>query len=88
MTSHGTRIASSHWTRSSLGRTYSCKGLHPARVTLRHALAVALGLAAAWVPPQVGNAILIERVLGIPGMYELVPGALDAGDYPSCSGWS
>jgi peptide/nickel transport system permease protein len=44
-------------------------------------------MAAAWVPLLVGNAILIERVFGIPGMYELVPGALDAATTPWCSGW-
>ncbi len=76
--------------RETLGadfvRTATAKGLRPARVVLRHALPPALGpvlgLAAAWVPLTVGNAILVERVFGIPGMYELVPRALDLGNYP------
>ncbi len=72
--------------RADYVRTAIAKGVHPVRVMVRHALPVALGptlgLAAAWVPLLVGNAILIERVFGIPGMYELVPGALDRGNYP------
>ncbi len=72
--------------RSDYVRTAVAKGLHPVRVTLRHALPVALvptlGLTAAWVPLLVGNAILTERVFGIPGMYELVPGAMEGGNYP------
>lgn len=66
-------------------RTARAKGLGPLRVVLRHALPVALGpaltLTAAWVPLTVGNAILIERVFGLPGMYGLIPSAIDLGNY-------
>jgi peptide/nickel transport system permease protein len=71
-------------------RTATAKGLPPSRVTLRHALPVALSptlsLAGASMPLLVGNAILVEAVFGIPGVYRLIPGAIDNGNFPVLQG--
>jgi peptide/nickel transport system permease protein len=71
-------------------RTATAKGLSPARVTARHTLPVALAptlsLAGACLPLLVGNIVLVEAVFGIPGLYRLIPGALDNGNFPVLQG--
>jgi peptide/nickel transport system permease protein len=66
-------------------RTAFGKGLSARRVTVRHALPVAippaLSLAAAYVPLLLGNVILVEGVFGIPGVWRHIPRALDNGDF-------
>jgi len=71
-------------------RTATAKGLSPARVTTRHTLPVALAptlsLTGAYLPLLVGNIVLVEAVFGIPGLYRLIPGALDNGNFPVLQG--
>ena len=56
-------------------RTAAGKGLAPRRITLRHALPVAvppaLSLVGAYAPMLLANVILVEAVFGIPGLYRL-----------------
>ena len=67
-------------------RTATAKGLKPRRVTLRHTLPVALSptlsLVGAYVPILLANVILVEAVFGIPGIYRLIPGAVDGRNFP------
>jgi peptide/nickel transport system permease protein len=71
-------------------RTATAKGLSPAQGTARHTLPVAVGptlsLAGASIPLLVGNVVLIEAVFGIPGVYRLIPGAIDNGNFPVLQG--
>jgi peptide/nickel transport system permease protein len=71
-------------------RTATAKGLSPLQVTTRHTLPVALSptlsLAGAYVPLLVGNVVLVEAVFGIPGLYRLIPGAIDNGNFPVLQG--
>jgi peptide/nickel transport system permease protein len=71
-------------------RTATAKGLTPAQVTVRHTLPAAvaptLSLAGASIPLLVGNVVLIEAVFGIPGVYRLIPGAIDNGNFPVLQG--
>jgi peptide/nickel transport system permease protein len=71
-------------------RTATAKGLPPGQVTARHTLPVALAptlsLAGASVPLLVGNVVLVEAVFGIPGVYRLIPGAIDNGNFPVLQG--
>ena len=66
-------------------RTAEAKGLSPARISVRHVLPVAMPpvitLAGAYTPLLIGNVILIEKVFDVPGIYQVIPGALDLGDY-------
>ncbi len=66
-------------------RTAQAKGLTPRRVSFRHVLPVAVppvvSLAGAYTPLLIGNVILIEKVFDIPGIYQVIPGALDIGNY-------
>jgi peptide/nickel transport system permease protein len=67
-------------------RTATAKGLAPRRITIWHTLPVALpatiSLVAAYVPMLIANVILVEAVFGIPGIYRLIPGALDQRNFP------
>jgi peptide/nickel transport system permease protein len=67
-------------------RTASAKGLTPGRVTLRHTLPVALPatltLVGGYMPILITNVILVEAVFGIPGIYRLIPGAVDGRNFP------
>jgi ABC-type dipeptide/oligopeptide/nickel transport system permease component len=45
-----------------------------------------LGLAGSYTPLLVGNALLVERVFEIPGVYKLVPAAMDTGNYEVIQG--
>lgn len=67
-------------------RTATAKGLRPRQITLRHTLPVALpatiSLVGAYVPILLANVILVEAVFGIPGVYRLIPGAVDSRNFP------
>ena len=67
-------------------RTARGKGLAPRRIALRHALPVALppalSLAGAYAPMLIANVILVEAVFGIPGLYRLIPSAIDQANFP------
>jgi len=67
-------------------RTALAKGLTPRRVALRHTLPVALpatvSLIGAYMPILLANVILVEAVFGIPGIYRLIPGAVDNRNFP------
>jgi peptide/nickel transport system permease protein len=71
-------------------RTASAKGLSPRRITALHSLPVALAptisLVGSYVPLLVGNVVLVEAVFGIPGIYRLIPNALDQGNFPLLQG--
>src|SRR3954470_18082608 len=71
-------------------RTAHGKGLRSRRVTMRHALPVALpatlSLAGAYTPILLGNVVLVEAVFGIPGVYRLIPGAISNGNFPVLQG--
>jgi peptide/nickel transport system permease protein len=71
-------------------RTAAAKGLRPAAITARHVVPVAMppvvSLAGAYTPLLIGNVILIEKVFDVPGVYRLIPHALDVGNYPIIQG--
>jgi peptide/nickel transport system permease protein len=67
-------------------RTATAKGLGPRRITFLHSLPVALpptlALIGSYVPIMLANVILVEAVFGIPGIYRLIPGAVDGRNFP------
>jgi len=71
-------------------RTAAAKGLTPRAVSVRHVLPVAMppviSLAGAYTPLLIGNVILIEKVFDVPGIYQVIPGAIDIGNYPLIQG--
>jgi peptide/nickel transport system permease protein len=71
-------------------RTAAAKGLTPAQISRRHVVPVAMppvvSLAGAYTPLLIGNVILIEKVFDVPGVYQLIPSALDTGNYPIIQG--
>jgi peptide/nickel transport system permease protein len=71
-------------------RTAAAKGLTPAQIARRHVVPVAMppvvSLAGAYTPLLIGNVILIEKVFDVPGVYQLIPSALDNGNYPIIQG--
>jgi len=71
-------------------RTAEAKGLSPRRVSVRHVLPAAMppvvSLGGAYTPLLIGNVILIEKVFDVPGVYQVIPGALDNGNYPLIQG--
>ena len=71
-------------------RTATAKGLPPWAVMTRHMLPVsvppAVSLTGAYVPLLVGNALLVENVYEIPGSFDLIPHAIDVGNYPVIQG--
>ena len=71
-------------------RTATAKGLTPRQVTLRHTLPVALpatlSLIGGYMPILLANVILVEAVFGIPGIYRLIPGALERSQLPGADG--
>jgi peptide/nickel transport system permease protein len=85
-------------TRASIGdirgadyiRTAEAKGISPAAVTSRHIVPVALppvvSLGGSYMPLMIGNVVLIEKVFDIPGVYRLIPHAIDVGNYPIIQG--
>ena len=66
-------------------RTAAAKGLSPVAISVRHVLPVAMppviSLAGAYTPLLIGNVILIEKVFDVPGIYQVIPGAMAFGDY-------
>ena len=71
-------------------RTAVAKGLRRWRVSSRHALPPALpvpmSLAGAYAPLLVGNALLVEIVFNLPGVFRTFPAALNNGDFPLIQG--
>jgi peptide/nickel transport system permease protein len=71
-------------------RTATAKGLGPTAVTARHVVPVALppvvSLAGAYTPLLIGNVILVEKVFDVPGIYRVIPNAIDVGNYPVIQG--
>jgi peptide/nickel transport system permease protein len=67
-------------------RTATAKGLAPRRITLLHTLPVALPptlvLIGSYIPIMIANVILVEAVFGIPGIYRLIPNAVDGRNFP------
>jgi peptide/nickel transport system permease protein len=67
-------------------RTATAKGLAPRRITLLHTLPVALpptlALVGSYIPILLANVILVEAVFGIPGIYRLIPTAVDGRNFP------
>lgn len=66
-------------------RTAASKGLSPRAIMARHMLPVAMppaiSLTGAYVPLLVGNVLLVEAVYEIPGSFQLLPRAIQFGDY-------
>jgi peptide/nickel transport system permease protein len=71
-------------------RTARAKGIEARRIATRHALPLALAptfsLAGAYAPTLLANVILVEAVFGIPGMYRLMPSAMDNANFPLLMG--
>ena len=67
-------------------RTATAKGLAPRRITFLHTLPVALpptlALIGTYIPLMLTNVILVEAVFGIPGIYRLIPSAVDGRNFP------
>ena len=67
-------------------RTATAKGLTPRRITFLHTLPVALppttALIGGYIPIMLANVILVEAVFGIPGIYRLIPSAVDGRNFP------
>jgi peptide/nickel transport system permease protein len=71
-------------------RTALGKGLTPRAVAYRHSLPAAISptiaFAGAYTPLVVGNALLVEQVFNIPGVFRYTPGAVSNGDFPLLQG--
>jgi peptide/nickel transport system permease protein len=71
-------------------RTALGKGLSPRAVAYRHTLPTAisptLSLAGAYLPLLVGNALLVEQVFNIPGVFRYTTAAVSNGDFPLLQG--
>jgi peptide/nickel transport system permease protein len=67
-------------------RTATAKGLTSRRITFLHTLPVALpptlALIGTYIPLMLTNVILVEAVFGIPGIYRLIPSAVDGRNFP------
>jgi peptide/nickel transport system permease protein len=78
-------VGDTEFIRTALG-----KGLSERRVALRHALPAAAGptisFTGAYTPLLVGNALLVEQVYNIPGVFRYTPGAISNGDFPVLQG--
>jgi peptide/nickel transport system permease protein len=77
--------ADAEFIRTALG-----KGLSERRVAIRHTLPAAsvptISFAGAYTPLLVGNALLVEQVFNIPGVFRYTPGAISNGDFPLLQG--
>jgi peptide/nickel transport system permease protein len=75
---------------SDFVRTAIGKGLTPRAVAYRHSLPAAISptltFAGAYTPLVVGNALLVEQVFNIPGVFRYTPGAVSNGDFPLLQG--
>jgi peptide/nickel transport system permease protein len=71
-------------------RTALAKGLSERRVAYRHTLPTAISptvsFAGAYAPLLVGNALLVEQVFNIPGVFRYTSGAVSNGDFPLLQG--
>jgi peptide/nickel transport system permease protein len=71
-------------------RTAAAKGISPRRISWRHVLPVAMppviSLAGAYTPLLIGNVILLEKVFDVPGIYQVIPSAIDFGNYQLIQG--
>jgi peptide/nickel transport system permease protein len=71
-------------------RTALAKGLTARRVAYRHSLPTAIAptvsFAGAYAPLLVGNALLVEQVYNIPGVFRYTSGAVSNGDFPLLQG--
>jgi peptide/nickel transport system permease protein len=71
-------------------RTALAKGLSGRRVAYRHSLPTAIAptvsFAGAYAPLLVGNALLVEQVFNIPGVFRYTSGAVSNGDFPLLQG--
>jgi peptide/nickel transport system permease protein len=78
-------VADEDFLRTALG-----KGLSERTVILRHALPVSvaptLSVAGAYVPLLVGNALLVEQVFNIPGVFRVTTDAVSQGDFELLQG--
>jgi peptide/nickel transport system permease protein len=78
-------VGSAEFVRTALG-----KGLSERRVAIRHTLPAAaaptISFAGAYTPLLVGNALLVEQVFNIPGVFRYTPGAISNGDFPLLQG--
>jgi len=72
-------------------RTALGKGLSARAVAYRHTLPTAipptLSLAGAYLPLLVGNALLVEQVFNIPGVFRYTTGAVSNGDFELLQGF-
>jgi peptide/nickel transport system permease protein len=71
-------------------RTAYGKGLSERRVALRHSLpasaAPTVSFAGSYAPLLVSNALLVEQVFNIPGVFRYTTGAINNGDFPLLQG--
>ncbi len=71
-------------------RTAYGKGLSERRVALRHSLpasaAPTISFAGSYAPLLVSNALLVEQVFNIPGVFRYTTGAVNNGDFPLLQG--
>jgi peptide/nickel transport system permease protein len=71
-------------------RTAYGKGLSERRVALRHSLPASAGptisFAGSYAPLLVSNALLVEQVFNIPGVFRYTTGAINNGDFPLLQG--
>ena len=71
-------------------RTAFGKGLSERAVAYRHAVPAAVAptvaIAGAYLPLLVGNALLVEQVFNIPGVFRASTGAVSNGDFPLLQG--
>jgi peptide/nickel transport system permease protein len=78
-------VADEDFLRTALG-----KGLSERTVIVRHALPVSvaptLSVAGAYVPLLVGNALLVEQVFNIPGVFRVTTDAISQGDFELLQG--
>jgi ABC-type dipeptide/oligopeptide/nickel transport system permease component len=78
-------VGDADFVRTALG-----KGLSERRVALRHTLPAAaaptVSFAGAYSPLLVGNALLVEQVFNIPGVFRYTSGAIANGDFPLLQG--
>jgi peptide/nickel transport system permease protein len=71
-------------------RTAYGKGLSHRRIAFRHALPASAGptisFAGSYAPLLVSNALLVEQVFNIPGVFRYTSGAINNGDFPLLQG--
>jgi peptide/nickel transport system permease protein len=71
-------------------RTAYGKGLSARRVAFRHSLpasaAPTISFAGSYAPLLVSNALLVEQVFNIPGVFRYTTGAINNGDFPLLQG--